>query len=116
MSTVVVGDTTDEMLRLVAEPQPVEVTAGETATIAVTVGTDARAALSLEAHLISPWGTWDWMGPAVVAAELPAAGTADLSFEVAPPAWVQPGQWWALVRVACAGHLIYTPAVQVTVR
>lgn len=114
--TVVVGDTTDEMLRLVAEPGPVEVTVGETASITITVGTDARAALSLEAHLISPWGTWDWLGPAVVAAELPAAGTADLSFEVSPPAWVEPGQWWALIRVASAGHLIYTPAVEVTVR
>jgi alpha-mannosidase len=114
--TVVVGDSADEMLRLVTEPAPVEVAAGERAGIGITVGTDARAALSLEAHLISPWGTWDWMGPAVVAAELPGSGTADLTFEVAPPRWVQPGQWWALIRVACAGHLVYTPAVKVTVR
>ena len=89
---------------------------GGTATLSVTVGTDAGAALSLEAHLISPWGTWEWLGPSVVSAELGAGGTATLDFEVAPPAWVVPGQWWALVRIAAAGRLLYTPAVAVTVR
>ncbi len=114
--TVTVGDTADQMLRLVAEPRSVDVAAGEVASLAVTVGTDARADLSLEAHLISPWGTWDWLGPGVVGAELPAGGTCELGFDVAPPAWVEPGEWWALIRVACAGHLLYTPAVKVTVR
>ena len=71
---------------------------------------------SLEAHLISPWGTWEWLGPATLGAELPARGTVELDFDVAPPAWVEPGEWWALVRVACAGRLVYTPAVRVTVR
>ncbi len=44
----------------------------------------------------------------------PLAG-ADLAFTVAPPAWLDPGKWWALVRVGCAGRLVYTPAVKVTV-
>ena len=66
------------MLRLVG-PEPVEVAAGETARLGVTVGTDARADLSAEAHLISPWGTWEWMGPAATGAELPAGGTVDSS-------------------------------------
>jgi alpha-mannosidase len=35
---------------------------------------------------------------------------------VAPPVWVEPGEWWALIRIACAGHHLYTPAVKVTVR
>jgi alpha-mannosidase len=29
---------------------------------------------------------------------------------------VEPGQWWALVRVGCAGRLVYSPAAKVTVR
>jgi len=29
---------------------------------------------------------------------------------------VQPGEWWALIRVGCAGRLVYSPAVKVTVR
>lgn len=56
------------------------------------------------------------MGPAAVGVELPAAGTAEIVFDVTPPPWVEPGQWWALVRVGCAGRLVYSPAVKVTVR
>jgi alpha-mannosidase len=56
------------------------------------------------------------MGPAVLGAQLPARGTATLEFEVAPPVWIQPGDWWALIRVAAAGRLVYSPAVAVSVR
>jgi alpha-mannosidase len=97
-------------------PADVEVAAGDSARLAVTVGTDACADLSAEAHLISPWGTWEWIGPATLGAVLPARGTVELGFDVTPPAWVEPGQWWALVRVGCAGRLVYSPAVKVTVR
>ena len=114
---VSVGDPPDDgLLRLVSGPEPVDVSAGETARLAVTVGTDAHADLAVEAHLISPWGTWEWMGPPASGLELAARSTAELSFEVAPPEWVEPGEWWALIRVAAAGQLLYSPAVKVTVR
>ncbi len=29
----------------------------------------------------------------------------ELGFDVAPPVWVEPGEWWALIRVGCAGRL-----------
>jgi alpha-mannosidase len=105
-----------EMLRLISGPEPVEVSAGESAWLSVTVGTDALADLAVEAHLICPWGTWEWMGPAAVGRELPAGGTVELGFDVAPPVWVEPGEWWALIRVGCAGRLVYSPAVKVAVR
>ncbi|MFZ4374642.1 MAG: NEW3 domain-containing protein, partial [Mycobacterium sp.] len=44
----------DELVRLMTEPTDVVVNRGERARIAVTVGTDARADLAVEAHLISP--------------------------------------------------------------
>ena len=110
------NDPGPELVRLVRGPQAVELDAGTTATLSVTVATDAHADLALEAHLISPWGTWDWLAPAVVGTEIPARKTAELVFDVAPPVWVEPGEWWALVRIACAGKLIYSPAVKVTVR
>lgn len=113
---ITLGEPGGHMLKLVAEPAPVEVKPGETARLSVTVGTDARTDLSAEAHLISPWGTWDWMGPAAAGARLPAGGSVEIGFNVAPPAWTEPGEWWALIRVGCAGRLIYTPAVKVTVR
>jgi len=101
---------------MLAEPQPVEVAVGDVARLSMTVGTDARADLSAEAHLISPWGTWEWMWPAAAGVDLPAGGSAEVVFDVAPPPWVAPGEWWALIRVGCAGRLLYSPAVQVVVR
>jgi alpha-mannosidase len=113
---IAVGATDDRVLRLITDPEPVEVAAGDTATITATVGTDARSDLAVEAHLISPWGTWEWLGPNIIGEDLPAGGNVTLEFHVAPPAWVEPGEWWALIRVACAGELLYSPAVKVVVR
>jgi alpha-mannosidase len=106
----------DPVLRLVSGPEPVEVRAGETARLTVTVGTSACADIAVEAHLISPWGTWEWMGPAASGVELAAMGTASIDFDVTPPPWTAPGEWWALIRLAAAGHLVYSPAVKVAVR
>jgi alpha-mannosidase len=106
----------DSLLRFVAEPEPVDVKAGERATLSVSVGTDAYADVAVEAHVISPWGTWEWIGPGATGVELTARGTVQLSFDVAPPVWTPPGEWWALIRVAAAGQLLYSPAVKVTVR
>ncbi|MGE2689425.1 NEW3 domain-containing protein [Mycolicibacterium pulveris] len=106
----------DNLLRFVSEPSPVDVAAGDTARLTVTVGTDAHADIAIEAHLISPWGTWEWMGPPASGAELTARGTVELGFDVTPPAWLQPGEWWALIRVGGAGRLLYSPAVKVVVR
>jgi hypothetical protein len=47
---------------------------------------------------------------------LPAHSTVDVGFDITPPPWVSPGRWWALIRIGCAGRLLYTAAVAVTVR
>ena len=118
VATVSVGTPREDndIVHLVRGPADVEVAAGEAARLAVTVGTSAGASLPLEAHLISPWGTWEWIGPAAQGAVLSPGETVELGFDVAPPPWVQPGEWWALVRLGCAGRLLYSPAVKVTVR
>jgi alpha-mannosidase len=114
---VSVGEAEDRgLLYLTDGPADVEVAAGESGRLAVTVGTDAYADLACEAHLISPWGTWEWIGPAAQGAVLPARGGVELGFDVNPPIWVEPGEWWALIRVGCAGRLVYSPAAKVTVR
>ena len=104
-----------ELVYLVDGPADVELAAGEADRLTVTIGTHALADLALEAHLISPWGTWEWIGPAALGAVLPAGGTVELGFDVIPPPWLDPGQWWALVRVGCAGRLVYSPSAKVTV-
>jgi alpha-mannosidase len=104
-----------DLVYLVDGPSDIALTAGDMARLTVTVGSHAGADLALEAHLISPWGTWEWIGPAAQGAVLPARGKVELGFDVAPPAWLEPGQWWALVRIGCAGRLVYSPAVKVSV-
>jgi alpha-mannosidase len=112
---VTVGGGADEPVYLADGPTDVTLEPGEAGTLTVTVGSHAGADLTVEAHLISPWGTWEWVGPGALGAVLPSRGTVDLGFHLTPPAWLEPGQWWALVRVGCAGRLVYSPAVKVTV-
>ncbi len=115
--TVAVDAPADHRLvYLVDGPTDVELAAGGHARLSVVVGTDAHAPLAIEAHLISPWGTWDWIAPGACGAVLPARGTVSLDFDVTPPVGAAPGEWWALVRVGCAGQLLYSPAVRVRIR
>jgi alpha-mannosidase len=104
------------LVYLVEGPADVELTPGGRARLAVTVGTDAHTDLTLEAHLISPWGTWDWIGSAACGAVLPARGIVSVGFDVSPPVWAASGEWWATIRVGCAGQLLYSPAVKVRLR
>lgn len=116
VAVVRVGDPGDDRLLYLDDPSAVEVTAGRSARLTVTVGTDAHADLAVEAHLVSPWGTWEWAGPPAVGAVVPARGRVPVSFEIAPPVWARPGTWWALVRVGGAGALAYSTAVRMAVR
>ena len=93
-----------------------DVAAGESARIAITVGTDARADLAVEAHLISPWGTWEWIGPAAYRRRAAGRWHRRARLRRGPARLGGSGEWWALIRVGCAGRLIYSPAVRVTVR
>jgi alpha-mannosidase len=113
---VTVGEPDEELVRLLSEPEEIVVDRGGSARLTATVASSARADLALEAHLVSPWGTWDWIGPAACGATLPARSSVEVGFDVVPPPWAVAGRWWALIRIACAGRLLYTPAVAVTVR
>lgn len=115
IAVVRVGDPGADRLLYVDGPGGVEVTAGQSARLRVTAGTDARADLAVEAHLISPWGTWEWSGPAALGAVVPARSSVELEFTLRPPVWASPGSWWALVRVGGAGALVYSPAVRLAV-
>lgn len=107
--------TADRLIRLAADPSPVRVRAGSRARLAVRVASAAMAPIALEATLVSPWGTWELAGPRSVGAEVPARGEVELGFDVTVPPWAPAGKWWALIRVAGAGRLLYSPAVALEV-
>ncbi len=114
---ITVGDPGEDLVVLMDQETPdLVVQRGGTARLTATVASGARADLHLEAHLISPWGTWEWMGPASLGATLPAQSRVEVGFDITPPPWATAGRWWALIRIGCAGRLLYTPAVAVTVR
>lgn len=115
VAVVRVGDPGSDRLLYLDGLSDVAVTAGRSARLRVTVGTDAHADLAVEAHLVSPWGTWEWAGPAAVGAVIPARRSVELEFTLNPPVWAKPGSWWALIRVAAAGALVYSPAVRMAV-
>ena len=103
---------------LVGEPEPTSTSPpASAARLAVTVGTDARRDLVARGAPDQPVGNLGVdRARRASGAVLPPAGRSELEFDVAPPPWVEPGEWWALVRVGCAGRLLYSPAVKVTVR
>ena len=101
----------EDLLRLSADPEPVRLAPGEQGQLTLRVVSGASAPLAIEAALVSPWGTWEFAGPRSLGVELPALGEVELAFDVTPPPWAPAGRWWALVRVAGAGRLLYSPAV-----
>jgi alpha-mannosidase len=117
VAVLTVGDTIEasQLIRLSADPEPVRLARGERGRIGVRVASAASAPVAVEAALVSPWGTWEFAGPRAVGTELPAKGEVELSFDVTVPPWAAPGSWWALIRVAGAGRLLYSPAVALEV-
>jgi len=117
VTVLTVGSTIEQanLIRLSADPEPVRLARGERGRLTVRVASGASAPVALEAALVSPWGTWEFAGPRAVGAELPANGEVELAFDVTVPPWAAPGSWWALVRVAGAGRLLYSPAVSLEI-
>jgi alpha-mannosidase len=104
-----------DLLRLSTDPEPVRLAPGQRGRLAVRVASSAHAQLAVEATLVSPHETWAITRPRAIGAEVPALGAVELGFEVIPPPWTPPGRWWALIRVAGAGRLLYSPAVALEV-
>ena len=85
-------------------PEPVDVKAGGGRRLTVGVATDAHA----DHRRRSPPGSargghgGGWGLPHLVP-NFRARGTAEFSFDVTPPVWVDPGEWWVLIREPLAG-------------
>jgi alpha-mannosidase len=69
-----------------------------------------------EAQLVSPFGTWQMLGPWTRGFGAAPQESVTLRFTVSVPETERPGsQWWALVKVMYFGRVRYTEAVPVVV-
>jgi alpha-mannosidase len=69
-----------------------------------------------EAQLVSPFGTWEILGPRIQGICVAPRASAVLRFDLTVPETARPGaRWWALVKVMYYGRVRYTEAVGVFV-
>ncbi|ACU70268.1 glycoside hydrolase family 38 [Catenulispora acidiphila DSM 44928] len=91
-------------------------TRGEHTTLRVTLTNTTRSRIDGEAMPVSPWGTWDFIGPYATAFSIEPGATTEVAFDVTIPATADPGHWWTLVKLMWFGRAQYTPAIPVAVR
>ncbi len=85
--------------------------------IVVNITSGLASELHGEAQVISPFGTWDALGPATQGFSVLPQATTAVRFGVRLPSTALPGAtWWALVKVMYYGRVRYTPAIPVFVR
>jgi len=107
--------TTRELTLTVPTPR-LRLAPGGTAELTVELASSMASQLRGEAQLISPFGSWESLGPWTQGFRIEPGGRASVRFQVRIPAATRPGtQWWALVKVMYFGRVRYTEAVPVTV-
>jgi hypothetical protein len=95
----------------------VSVAPGGRGEIVVNITSRVASELRGEAQLISPFGTWDALGPRTQGFSVLPQATTAVRFGVRLPSTALPGAtWWALVKVMYYGRVRYTPAIPVFVR
>jgi alpha-mannosidase len=97
-------------------PAALTLSRGERTTLRVGLRNTTRSRIDGEAMPVSPWGTWDFIGPYARGFSIEAGAEAEVEFEVAIPATADAGHWWALVKLMWFGRAQYTPAVAVVVQ
>jgi alpha-mannosidase len=108
------GDVPDELdVRL--DAPSLAVTPAGSATLRVLLTADSQDEITGEAQLISPYGTWDLVGPWAQGFTVSPGGQATLAYDVRVPAHTRPMDTWALVKVMASGRAYYTAPVSLAV-
>jgi alpha-mannosidase len=94
----------------------VDLAPGQQGELAIQITNRAASQLRGEAQLISPFGSWDALGPWTLGFAAEPGAAATLGYRVAIPPGARPGaHWWAVVKVMYFGRVRYCPAVPVRV-
>jgi hypothetical protein len=89
---------------------------GSSGELAIQLTSGLASEMRGEAQLVSPFGTWAFLGPWTQGFSIQPGGSRRLRFPAVIPAGVRPGtRWWALVKVTYFGRVRYSGAVPVTV-
>jgi alpha-mannosidase len=91
------------------------VTPGRSAALRVHLASHSRDEIHGEAQLISPYGTWDLIGPWTQGFTVPPGGQATLGYDVRIPAHVRRMDAWALIKVMASGRAYYTESIPLAV-
>ena len=68
-----------------------------------------------EAQLVSPFGTWEMLGPPAQGFSIEPGTSTVLRFAANVPVAARPARWWALVKVMYYGRARYTEAIPVVI-
>ncbi|MFB8170788.1 NEW3 domain-containing protein [Kitasatospora purpeofusca] len=88
---------------------------GERGVLALRLTNRTRGGIRGELQLVSPWGSWEAVGTPVRGFTLAAGAESVEEFELAAPAAMDPGAYWALAKVMWFGRCQYAPTVAVVV-
>jgi hypothetical protein len=94
----------------------VQLAPGQQGELIVRVTSHLASELRGEAVVVSPFGSWELIGPRTQAVTLAPETSAELRFLVTVPAIARPGShWWTLVKFMYFGRVWYTESVPVTI-
>ena len=81
----------------------------------VRVTSGLASELHGEAQLVSPFGTWEMLGPWTQGFSIAPGTSTVLRFAASVPVTVRNAQWWALVKVMYYGRVRYTETIPVVI-
>jgi hypothetical protein len=89
---------------------------GGVATVTVILRNSTMSPVRGEIQVASPWGTWEWIPRPTRGFAIDAGATAEVAFEISPPADATPGHSWLMPKVMWFGRVQYADTVRVEVR
>jgi hypothetical protein len=109
------ADGVEDELDIHLDVPALTLTPGETGTLRVRLASHSGDEVHGEAQLISPYGTWDLIGPWTQGFTVPPGEQATLAYDVRVPAHARRMDAWALVKVMAFGRAYYTASIPLAV-